>query len=67
MTEAQIRDELDLASIRSHRWRIWSCSAMSGENLLEGLDWVVTDVAKRLYYSSTVVPSLPPQQPTLVS
>ena len=27
---------------------------MNGMNLFEGLDWVVDDVAKRLYYSSTV-------------
>ena len=26
---------------------------MTGENLVEGLDWVVGDVANRLYYSST--------------
>lgn len=28
---------------------------MTGENLVEGLDWVVGDVARRLYYSTTVV------------
>jgi ADP-ribosylation factor-like protein 2 len=30
-----------------------SCSAVTGENLTAGLDWVVGDVAGRLYYSST--------------
>ncbi|KAK7471225.1 ADP-ribosylation factor-like protein 2 [Stygiomarasmius scandens] len=52
MTENEIRDALDLNAIKSHHWRIWSCSAVTGENLVEGLDWVVDDVACRLYYSS---------------
>ncbi|OCB90218.1 GTP-binding protein [Sanghuangporus baumii] len=55
MTSTEIRDMLGLPSIRSHSWRIWSCSAMTGENLVEGLDWVVGDVAQRLYYSTTTV------------
>lgn len=46
---------LDLPSIKSHRWRIQPCSAVTGENLVEGLDWVVNDVAGR-YVS--VFPSL---------
>lgn len=43
---------LDLQSIKSHQWRILTCSAMTGQNLVEGLDWVVTDIASRLYYST---------------
>jgi hypothetical protein len=38
---------LDLSSIKSHRWRIQPCSAMTGSNLVEGLDWVVEDVSSR--------------------
>ncbi|EIN10175.1 ARF/SAR [Punctularia strigosozonata HHB-11173 SS5] len=53
MTSAEISDALDLPSIKSHNWKIMSCSAVTGENLTEGLDWVVHDVAGRLYYSST--------------
>jgi ADP-ribosylation factor-like protein 2 len=45
---------LDLPSIRSHTWKIIPCSAVTGANLVEGLDWIVSDVAKRLYYSTTV-------------
>ncbi|KAG2038500.1 ADP-ribosylation factor family-domain-containing protein [Suillus americanus] len=44
---------LDLPGIKSHNWKIWSCSAVTGLNLIQGLDWVVEDVAHRLYYSST--------------
>ncbi|KAJ7727888.1 GTP-binding protein [Mycena metata] len=53
MTDIEIREALDLRSIRSHHWKIWSCSAVTGENLVTGLDWVVADVAGRLYYSTT--------------
>ncbi|KAI0734911.1 GTP-binding protein [Fomitopsis betulina] len=53
MSSTEIRDALDLLSIKSHRWKILPCSAMTGENLVEGLDWVVDDVAGRLYYSTT--------------
>jgi hypothetical protein len=44
---------LDLSSIKSHNWTIWPCSAVTGENLVTGLDWVVKDAANRLYYSSS--------------
>ncbi|KIM84027.1 hypothetical protein PILCRDRAFT_6871 [Piloderma croceum F 1598] len=53
MTDTEIRNALDLRAIRSHHWKIWSCSAVTGDHLLEGLDWVVDDIASRLYYSST--------------
>ncbi|KAI0750675.1 GTP-binding protein [Daedaleopsis nitida] len=53
MSSAEIRESLDLPSIKSHQWRILPCSAVTGENLVEGLDWVVGDVANRLYYGST--------------
>lgn len=38
---------LDLDSIKSHRWRIQPCSAVTGAHLVDGLDWVVKDVAER--------------------
>lgn len=44
---------LDLPGIKSHNWKIWPCSAVTGLNLIQGLDWVVEDVAHRLYYNST--------------
>ncbi|KAI9063503.1 GTP-binding protein [Trametes sanguinea] len=53
MSSAEIRNALDLQSIKSHHWRILPCSAVTGQNLVEGLDWVVEDVANRLYYSTT--------------
>ncbi|PPQ63960.1 hypothetical protein CVT24_009083 [Panaeolus cyanescens] len=57
MTDAEIRDALELQSITTHHWKIWPCSAVTGENLVSGLDWIVNDVANRLYYSTTITPS----------
>ncbi|KAH7267574.1 ADP-ribosylation factor family-domain-containing protein [Fusarium redolens] len=49
MTEEEILSELQLESIRTHRWHILPCSAMTGANLKEGLSWVVEDAKKRLF------------------
>ncbi|KAF5703956.1 ADP-ribosylation factor-like 2 [Fusarium globosum] len=49
MTEEEILSELQLESIRTHRWHILPCSAMTGTNLKEGLSWVVEDAKKRLF------------------
>ncbi|XP_047092007.1 ADP-ribosylation factor-like protein 2 isoform X2 [Lolium rigidum] len=34
---------------RSRHWRIVGCSAYTGEGLLDGFDWLVQDVASRIY------------------
>ncbi|KAM0196616.1 hypothetical protein ACHAPA_001514 [Fusarium lateritium] len=49
MTKEEILSELQLESIRSHRWHILPCSAMTGTNLKEGLSWVVEDAKRRLF------------------
>ncbi|KAG6853717.1 ADP-ribosylation factor-like protein 2 [Blastosporella zonata] len=56
LSAAEIQQALDLGVITTHHWKIWPCSAVTGANLVEGLDWVVGDVATRLYYSSTAPP-----------
>ena len=40
---------LHLDSIHTHKWRVMTCSAMTGENLQEGLQWVVQDAKDRLF------------------
>lgn len=40
---------LGLEEIRTHRWVIYPCSAMTGVNLTEGLDWVVKDARDRFF------------------
>ncbi|KAG8923072.1 hypothetical protein FRC00_006668, partial [Tulasnella sp. 408] len=63
MSAAEIRDALDLNALTTHHWKILSCSAVLGTNLVEGLDWVVDEVAGRLYFGSTSVASSAPQGP----
>ncbi|KAL4082159.1 ADP-ribosylation factor family-domain-containing protein [Scleroderma yunnanense] len=46
MSDKEIRNLLDLPGIKSHHWKIWPCSAVTGQNLVSGLDWVVEDVAE---------------------
>jgi len=40
---------LQLDSIQTHKWQIMPCSAMTGFNLQEGLQWVVQDAKDRLF------------------
>ena len=34
---------------KTRHWQIVGCSAYTGEGLLEGFDWLVQDVASRIY------------------
>ncbi|XP_048734782.1 ADP-ribosylation factor-like protein 2 [Ostrea edulis] len=45
----KIRELLDLDSIKTHHWLILGCSAVTGENLLKGIDWVIDDIASRIF------------------
>ncbi|RMY88439.1 hypothetical protein D0861_04805 [Hortaea werneckii] len=49
MTTDDIREGLQLDSISTHKWHILPCSAMTGQNLHEGLQWVVQDAKDRLF------------------
>ncbi|ROV94473.1 hypothetical protein VSDG_05928 [Cytospora chrysosperma] len=49
MTGDEIVEALKLENIRTHRWHILRCSAMTGANLKEGLAWVVEDAKARLF------------------
>jgi ADP-ribosylation factor-like protein 2 len=40
---------LELGAIKTHKWHIIRCSAITGENLQEGLAWVVEDAKARLF------------------
>ncbi|WVQ86185.1 hypothetical protein IAT38_008353 [Cryptococcus sp. DSM 104549] len=51
MTLEEIRDALSLKSIQSHRWVVHPCSAFTGAGLDAGMDWLVKEVAGRLYWS----------------
>ena len=49
MNEDDVREMLQLDSIRSHTLHVLICSAMTGQNLQEGLQWVVQDAKDRLF------------------
>jgi hypothetical protein len=40
---------LQLNAIKTHKWHIIRCSAITGANLQEGLAWVVQDAKARLF------------------
>ncbi|XP_055334738.1 ADP-ribosylation factor-like protein 2 [Paramacrobiotus metropolitanus] len=44
-----IAEMLDLKNIKTHNWMILPCCAMSGENLLAGMEWLTKDVASRIF------------------
>uniref|UniRef100_A0A914WPH5 ADP-ribosylation factor-like protein 2 n=1 Tax=Plectus sambesii TaxID=2011161 RepID=A0A914WPH5_9BILA len=45
----EIKQILDLDSIKTHHWQILPCSALSGQNLLNGVDWLIDDIASRVF------------------
>lgn len=49
MTPKEIREVLELDRIEGRHWFICPCSAMTGEGLLEGIDWVVNDIKSRIF------------------
>ncbi|KAF4545370.1 ADP-ribosylation factor family protein [Lasiodiplodia theobromae] len=49
MSDDEIRQGLMLDSITTHKWTIMACSAMTGQNLEEGLRWVIQDARDRLF------------------
>ncbi|CAP68422.1 uncharacterized protein PODANS_7_2700 [Podospora anserina S mat+] len=49
MTAEELKDGLNLDEIRTHQWNILRCSAVTGQNLKEGLAWVVDDAKARLF------------------
>nr|XP_053645492.1 ADP-ribosylation factor-like protein 2 [Cherax quadricarinatus] len=49
LTDEQIRDILDLSSLKTHHWYILPCSAVTGENLVAGIDWLIRDIAARIF------------------
>lgn len=49
LTSKEIRELLELDNITTHHWQIQGCSAVTGENLVEGVDWIVNDIASRIF------------------
>ncbi|KAF8033523.1 hypothetical protein BT93_D2196 [Corymbia citriodora subsp. variegata] len=50
LTPAEIAKVLNLEAMdKTRHWKIVGCSAYTGEGLLEGFDWLVQDIASRIY------------------
>jgi ADP-ribosylation factor-like protein 2 len=49
LTCNQIKEYIELEAISTRHWGIIGCSARTGEGLLEGIDWIVKDIAGRLF------------------
>lgn len=51
LSQEDIAKVLDLTTIgeTGRHWRIVGCSAWTGAGLIEGVDWIVTDIAGRIY------------------
>eukprot|EP01112_Ceratiomyxa_fruticulosa_P007277 TRINITY_DN1882_c0_g1_i2.p1 TRINITY_DN1882_c0_g1~~TRINITY_DN1882_c0_g1_i2.p1 ORF type:complete len:212 (+),score=47.12 TRINITY_DN1882_c0_g1_i2:82-636(+) len=50
LTPSEIVQYLNLEGITTHHWNIQACSAVNGSGLVEGIDWVVKDVASRIFF-----------------
>ncbi|CAK9822337.1 ADP-ribosylation factor-like protein 2 [Anthophora retusa] len=50
LSASDIAEILELPSIKTHHWKIYKCSAVTGENLLEGINWIVDDISARIFY-----------------
>uniref|UniRef100_A0A3Q4BH15 Uncharacterized protein n=1 Tax=Mola mola TaxID=94237 RepID=A0A3Q4BH15_MOLML len=44
-----LEEALALDEIKTHHWCIIGCSAVTGENLLTGVDWLLDDIAARVF------------------
>ena len=49
LTVNEIKEFLDLEKMVTRHWGIIPCSAKTGEGLLEGIDWLVYDIASRIF------------------
>ncbi|KAJ1725917.1 ADP-ribosylation factor-like protein 2 [Coemansia biformis] len=49
LSDDEIKDALGLEALTTHHWAIRPCSAVTGANLLDGLQWIVRDIASHIY------------------
>lgn len=45
----EIEKILNLSAITTHNWRIFPCSAVTGDNLTNAIDWITSDVTARIF------------------
>ncbi|KAJ1608769.1 ADP-ribosylation factor-like protein 2 [Cryptosporidium canis] len=49
LTPEEIANALDLSKISNRHWRIQSCCGLDGNGLKEGIDWIVHDIAAKVF------------------
>lgn len=49
MSVSDIYEGLQLDMIKTHEWTVFPCSAITGKNLIGGLEWVVRSARDRLF------------------
>mmetsp|Transcript_15388 Transcript_15388/g.27071 ORF Transcript_15388/g.27071 Transcript_15388/m.27071 type:complete len:187 (+) Transcript_15388:373-933(+) len=51
LTSEQIAEILELGSpiFKKRHWQIHPCSAVTGDGLVDGVDWIVDDIASRIF------------------
>ena len=51
LTFEQISEALELNGVEmsGRHWTIFGCSAMTGEGLAQGFDWLVEDISSRVF------------------
>jgi ADP-ribosylation factor-like protein 2 len=49
LTSEEIREALELDAVSTRHWRIGACSAYTGKGLIDGVDWIVRDIASRIF------------------
>ncbi|KAF9925408.1 ADP-ribosylation factor-like protein 5A [Linnemannia zychae] len=45
LSASKISEALALSSLKDRQWSIQACSALTGEGLFEGLDWIVSQIS----------------------
>ncbi|XP_043473660.1 ADP-ribosylation factor-like protein 2 [Leptopilina heterotoma] len=50
LSASEIAEVLELPNIKSHHCQIFKCSAVTAENLVEGINWILDDIAARIFY-----------------
>ena len=49
LTLEEIREFLQLDNFQTRHWAVVPCSAVTGEGLLTGINWIVSDIAARIF------------------
>lgn len=49
LTSEEIAEYLELDKIVSNHWKIFPCSAITGENIIESINWMIDDISNRIF------------------